>query len=381
MAKAPWTMRDMKAQLWRRKLLVFTLCFLGVVVCLQILLSIRRSRELALPVSSLPAMLPEIPYSSLPNISEKKCADVVLTKAFEVSPSIPLRFCYTDSILEVDALYSNLRWFLELPERGVLEHMVALLQTYSAQNYVAVDLGLNVGFFSVASGLMGFTTHSFELQPLCLQKADQFLTLNEVSQYVHRYHIGIGDNTEQVIKVSDQVCGGTVGIWQQDLSSKVSVPMTTLDQVFWDAKARRSRVRIAVMKIDIEGAETEAIRGASNLLQHGYIENIIMEVNCHQANCLERQLAMFRSLRKYGFSPWQLYRWVENVDADKVYRANYKHPNNTDALPYSGLSLSVDHPLAWEGSTLGTSAWLIGDFSAWLSDLHASHGSANVWWH
>jgi len=108
--------------------------------------------------------------------------------------------------------------------------------------------------------------------------------------------LGIGNNKSMVIQVNKNQCGGTVGVNNQDLSSDVKVPTTTLDTVFWDDIAKSPRTKIAVMKIDIEGAEPAAMQGASQLLKSHVVLNLIMEVNCHN-NCLDTAVLMFQQLR------------------------------------------------------------------------------------
>lgn len=367
--------------LLKNKLVAIVFFFLFV-YCVQALYLTSRSQGVAektekIDQVALAAVASyEVPYSSSPNLS-RKCDSIQLLRVFDNNPTIDLKVCFLESILKVDSAYgTNMFWFFQGIERGVVEHLVALLTFYSPEEYLVVDLGLNIGFFSVVSALLGYTVHAFDIQPLCLAKSDEWLILNQVSERVHRYHIGLGNDKSMVIQVNKNQCGGTVGVNNQDASG-VKVPTTTLDTVFWDDAAKRSRANIAVMKIDIEGAEPAAMQGASQLIKSHAVLNFIMEVNCH-GNCIKNAVGMFQQLRSAGYVPYQLFRWVLNVDPPKATLANYVHPNGTGLPPYPGLK-AEPHPLGWKGDTMGTSAWLIVDEAPWLEELRQAHSSANVW--
>ena len=77
----------------------------------------------------------------------------------------------------------------------------------------------------------------------------------------------------------------------------VEIPAVTLD----DFCQRNNIERIDVMKIDIEGSETKALRGCSRMLRTGRVGTIVIEFNNYW-------------LRKMGSSPNELYDLFETYN-------------------------------------------------------------------
>ena len=126
-----------------------------------------------------------------------------------------------------------------------------------------------------------------------------------------------------------------------------------------------------MLKIDIEGSEVNALRGARELFAKKRVENLVVEISPgwwgrNGVQYLEGA-AVFRELvDKYGFTPWAL-------DGCGM-EAPVCDPKATDAL-VQGIQ---------RNSKTGARVTRIGDLEAYLKELHTpktrrSRSGHNVW--
>jgi FkbM family methyltransferase len=144
---------------------------------------------------------------------------------------------------------------------------------------VVLDIGANVGFFTLlASKLVGPAgrVHAFEPLPRNLYYLEQHIRLNEASNVtVHSLAIA---STTGTARFGD---GENASQARLSNAGEIQVLTTSLD----DLLASRRIPRPDFIKIDIEGAEGEALQGAATLLSgsprtivlstHGYDQHEI----------------------------------------------------------------------------------------------------------
>lgn len=128
---------------------------------------------------------------------------------------------------------------------------------------VFFDIGANVGFYSCFAGpLCGKSgaIHAFEANPYLIPHLRRAAELNAATSNLIVNPVAVGKETNQTLELFDPEWIGSSSLFKQawlNTSSKVSVPVTTIDEY------RRSHAidRIDVVKIDIEGGEMDALRG------------------------------------------------------------------------------------------------------------------------
>jgi FkbM family methyltransferase len=164
---------------------------------------------------------------------------------------------------------------------------------------VFFDVGSNVGVFSLPAALKGSQTYAFELLSENVAHLVEAAEWNGVKDNLKVNQIAIGDSEGQV-SFGGFSAWGKVLSYENHLGSKIA-PATTLDIFICE----KSVARVDVLKIDIEGSELRALKGAQTLLRRD-LPDIIIEANaltCGSNDYSYREL--FRILSSYGY---QIYR-------------------------------------------------------------------------
>jgi FkbM family methyltransferase len=149
---------------------------------------------------------------------------------------------------------------------------------------VALDIGANVGFWSVGLAWLakGLEVHAFEPHPGNAERLRENLTLNGLRSRVHVNECGLSacEGTLRLVLREDFVTGGQTG--NASISdgandagfATVAVSVRTLDS--WVADSRLSRIDL--MKIDVEGHEPAVLRGGEQTIRR-FLPDIYLELN------------------------------------------------------------------------------------------------------
>ena len=191
---------------------------------------------------------------------------------------------------------------------GVYERKLnTLLPRLVRTDMSAVDVGANVGFYTVAlSRLVGDRGKVFAFEADDL--AFTFLKRNLIEngcQNVTAVNAAVSERPGLVHFVPDSVERGFVDTTSRPRS--VQVPAISLDSYF----GAMSWPRIDFIKLDIEGSEQSAVDGMTQLSQRNPALSMVMEYNretIHRSGSTEEQLSS--GLRRAGFQ----YGWVIERD-------------------------------------------------------------------
>jgi FkbM family methyltransferase len=163
------------------------------------------------------------------------------------------------------------------------------------------DIGANVGYytqkFAEAVGPSG-EVHAFEPVPASAAKVRE---LQEQYPWIHVHQCAVADQTGEV--VMDAEADSTsptnrITIGQTEAHAGLVVTVCTIDQVSTEFGAP------AFVKIDIEGYEWHALKGAQEILASGRLQHLFIEV--HFALLEARGLSMAgddiqKMLASHGF--------------------------------------------------------------------------------
>ncbi len=170
---------------------------------------------------------------------------------------------------------------------------------------VFVDVGANVGYYSLrALELVGSggAVHAFEVDPRplrCLRKT----IAKEAMGNVHLHEQAVGDRSGPAFLVRGNDCGHS-NVAMDGGGAPVS--MTTLDA--WRERCPNGNVQ--VVKLDIEGGELRALRGATELLRRERPLLVCEATDDPEDQRYDDLQALFELLEAAGYR----WRWVDGCN-------------------------------------------------------------------
>jgi FkbM family methyltransferase len=175
-----------------------------------------------------------------------------------------------------------------------------------------VDVGANIGSYTVlASGAVGAKCISIEpVQKTFLHLMDN-INLNAINRKVEALNIGVG-NENGVLKFTSEM--DTVNHVMSDSDEgieSIDVMVRTLDDIL-------EKFEPLLIKIDVEGFETNVIAGAKKTLSNQTLLGVVMELN--------------GSGNRYGFDE----DFLHGVMLDYGFNAFLYDPFNRRLLPING---------------------------------------------
>jgi FkbM family methyltransferase len=184
-------------------------------------------------------------------------------------------------------VYTGLSDFAEC---SLLLHMLR-------KNQLFVDVGANVGVYTVlAAGVVGAQVISIEPVPQTFSKLCTNIRANDIVDKVTPHNIGVArqegtlrftadlDTMNHVIK--DEAWNGP----------SVQVPVSTLDAILVDRTP-------TLIKLDVEGWESEVLAGATSTLCSTSLLGLIVEMNSTDAAFSPNELAVHECLLANDFRP------------------------------------------------------------------------------
>ncbi|NSW46006.1 MAG: FkbM family methyltransferase [Bacteroidales bacterium] len=178
-------------------------------------------------------------------------------------------------------VYCGLHEFIEM----------SFLLHFLRQDDLFVDIGANIGSYTIlASAHVGAKTISFEPVPETFSILLQNIAINNVFNKVTTYNLAVG-NTNGVINFTKDHDTMNHAAISSD-SNVIEVKICKCDDILKNQNP-------TLLKIDVEGYETEVINGAFETLKKESLKAIIIELNgsgnrygCDEKNIHEKLLAI-----------------------------------------------------------------------------------------
>ncbi len=144
-----------------------------------------------------------------------------------------------------------------------------------------LDVGANIGSYTIlASGQIGCKTMAYEPVPTTFDRLKNNIAINHIDDKVEAFNVGIGSFSSKIRFTIDKDSENHVML-EHENSPSVEIAIEPLDHILGQNYP-------ILIKIDVEGYETEVLKGARDLLQSSGLQAIIIELN--------------GSGRKYGYS-------------------------------------------------------------------------------
>ncbi len=156
-------------------------------------------------------------------------------------------------------LYSGLH---EYENMSLLLHFLRPADTF-------IDIGANVGSYTVlASGHVGAKTICFEPIPATYEKLRENIGVNVINERVQALNVGLGAEKGQLRFTNDLDCQNHVALATD--TSTIDVPVERLDNMIAGESP-------SMIKIDVEGYETEVFKAGDETLKNPSLKVIVIE--------------------------------------------------------------------------------------------------------
>ncbi len=162
-----------------------------------------------------------------------------------------------------------------------------------------VDIGANIGYFSLlAAKLVGAQgrVHAIEANPQTFALLQHNLALNGCSSVTpHCVAVGEAPGTARIVAREEGNAGADFAVFDGSDGAGTPINVVRLDDLVRDPGVR-------LIKIDIEGAEAKALRGASSLLAGPLAPDLLFEFTpAFLAQSGDDPRAMIAALRQAGY--------------------------------------------------------------------------------
>jgi len=178
----------------------------------------------------------------------------------------------------------------EFKDCGFLLHLLR-------ESDLFVDVGANVGVYTVlAAGAIGARAVAIEPVPETFAKLRTNLRVNGIDGRTQALNIGLGRAASSLRFTTDRDTTNHVITDESWTGPSIQVPVRTLDSVL-DGQAP------ALIKIDVEGWESEVLAGAETTLRLPALLALIVEMNGDSAAFSPNERAVHECLLVNGFAP------------------------------------------------------------------------------
>jgi len=174
-----------------------------------------------------------------------------------------------------------------------------------------VDIGANIGSYTVLAGSeCGVKTVSFEPIPTTFDILKANVDLNKVSDNVTLYNFGVGSEIGE-LKFTNAL--DTINhVANKTDTNTINVPVVTFDD-------RIALTTETLVKIDVEGFETEVIKGMHNTLTNPWLKAIIIELNGSGKWLGYDEQLIHDKLLRYGYLPYAYFPLTRELQELKTY--------------------------------------------------------------
>lgn len=200
---------------------------------------------------------------------------------------------------------NGLRFYAQKGDAGIVPNIYFKLFDYEDSSFIIscldkdelfVDVGSNVGHFSLLAASTGANVISIEPIPSTYEKLIKNVELNQFQYQIMSLNIGIG-NKHDFLWFSNT--RGVMNSVIEDKSVNLSaekVEVTTLDLLLEDKNPK-------ILKIDVEGFEYFVLDGAKTTLMKSSLEFILIEINNSSNKFGKQNDDIHDFLLNYNFLP------------------------------------------------------------------------------
>ena len=198
----------------------------------------------------------------------------------------------------------------EFEEMGFLLHFLR-------PEDVFFDVGANVGSYTLlASSVCKAKSITFEPLPATFEILKRNIELNQIHQLVRLENKGVGKETGILKFSANEDTTNHVIASNEENSQTTEVPIVPLDSYYPNTKP-------ALIKIDVEGFETEVLNGAESILADSNLKAIIIELIGSGERYGNDENKIHEKLLSLAFKPYRYYPLERKIElSEKFGEAN-----------------------------------------------------------
>jgi FkbM family methyltransferase len=182
-----------------------------------------------------------------------------------------------------------------------------LLSQLVKEDSIVLDVGANIGFYSLtlSNAIKSGQVYSFEAVPDTYKKLSTNIENSSKNDQVTAFNLGAWNKKEEVtfsLPDSDNIGAFTAGSVSGESTRTCQATMTTLDSFVEENKLSK----VDFIKMDIEGAELNALKGAHELLEK-FKPTILLEVCRETCERFEYTVNdLWDLLSQYGYRAFKI---------------------------------------------------------------------------
>jgi FkbM family methyltransferase len=159
-----------------------------------------------------------------------------------------------------------------------------------------IDCGANIGSYSVLAGAhCGSDVLSIEALPDTFQKLQNNFRINNSNGEIELKNVACGATAGSIHFTADKDTMNHVA--QKADRNTIEVPMVRLDSLIPNDNRNK------FLKIDVEGFETEVLKGSSRLLESETLKAIVIELNGSGEKYGHSDSEIDSKIKDFGFTP------------------------------------------------------------------------------
>ena len=235
-------------------------------------------------------------------------------------------------------------------ESGLFESEETIIFESTIQKFdVLINIGANVGYYCLKASYAGKEVYAFEPNELNVKILLKNVLANACQDKFNIFPIALGGKTSILPLYGDSTGASLIEGWAGQKTSSL-IPVNTLDKVIGNQLANTK----CFVLIDVEGAELDCLKGASNFLKNTSNVVLMIEINIieHQPKNIKINPYLketFEYLFSYGFRAYiadytlrevniNEIQQIESTNVDTIKKHNFLFIKRHMSLSDVGLS-------------------------------------------
>jgi FkbM family methyltransferase len=209
---------------------------------------------------------------------------------------------------------------------------MSFLLHYLDKEDVFADIGANIGIYTIlASKVTGATSLAFEPSSKTFVNLINNITINSIQDKVFAYKLGLGSSNSEVSFSKEH---DTMNYIVSEPTTSESVEKITIKKL--DDVVTKN---VNFIKMDVEGFETEVLKGAERILRSTDLNVIIIELNGFGKRYGFKDEDIHALLTSFGFS---VYKYLP-FERKLIKQGNFNSGNNIYLKDYEYAQNRVRH--------------------------------------